>query len=89
MVLLAPIVEFRKAKLEKIIDLCTVSLLARKSFDFNRGLRRCSLEFTDLRFCLKFEIQLRCLSKINLRYLTSSDVGITLLLNVAGGKTGL
>jgi hypothetical protein len=63
--------------------------LARESFDFNRGFRRCNLVFTDLRFCLRWELQLRRLSKINRRYLTSSNLGIILLLNVTGGKIDL
>jgi hypothetical protein len=64
-------------------------LLVKESFDFNRGFKRWSLEFTDLRFCLICELQLRRLSNISPRYFTSSVEGITRLLNVTGGQTNL
>jgi len=64
-------------------------LLVRESFDFNRDLKICSLEFTDFRFCIRLELQLRRLSNINPRYFTSPDEGITLLLNVTGGQAEL
>ena len=73
----------------RIIDLYIVSLLERESLDFRSGLRIWSLELTVLRFSLMCGLQVKRLSRVSPRYLTSFALGIVILFNVTGGESRL